>query len=108
MRKRARTVAIDVLLSFNFAVVFNLNLFPFPPSESQFLGDDPMNRQNTANFSTPLIIFVFCVMERDRDSEGEGDGEGDEDGEYGDGEYGDGEYGDGEYGDGVVEMKRRR
>jgi hypothetical protein len=46
--RRPRTVAIDVLLSFNLAVVFNLNIFPFPPSKPQFLGDVPMNRHDNA------------------------------------------------------------
>jgi hypothetical protein len=44
IRFRPRTVAIDVLLSFNLAVVFNFMVFPFPPSKQQFLGDVPMNR----------------------------------------------------------------
>jgi hypothetical protein len=46
-------VAIDVLLSFNFAVVFNFYVFSFPPSKAQFLGNVPMNRQNNANGSSP-------------------------------------------------------
>ncbi len=40
-------------LSFNLAVVFNLNVFPFPPSKPQFLGDVPMNGQDAANCSPP-------------------------------------------------------
>jgi hypothetical protein len=48
IRYRPRAVAIDVLLSFNFSVVFNFSVFPFPPSKSQFLGDVPINRQNAA------------------------------------------------------------
>ncbi len=51
IRYRPRTVAIDVLLSFNLAVVFTLNVFPFPPSKAQFLGDVSMNRQDAANCS---------------------------------------------------------
>ena len=39
IRYRPRTVAIDVLLSFNCAVVFNFNVFPFPPNKPQFLSD---------------------------------------------------------------------
>jgi hypothetical protein len=53
IRYRPWTVAIDVLLSFNLAVVFNLNIFPFPPSKPQFLGDVPMNKQDAANCSPP-------------------------------------------------------
>ncbi len=49
IRYRPRTAAIDVLLSFSLAVVFNLNVFPFPPSKPQFLGDVPMKRQDAAN-----------------------------------------------------------
>jgi hypothetical protein len=50
---RSRIVAINVLLSYNFAVVFNFNVFPFPPRKAQFLDIDPMNRQTTANCSSP-------------------------------------------------------
>ncbi len=63
-------MAIDVLLSVTFAVVFNFNEFPFPPSKPQFLGDVPMNWQNAANCSARFEYFVFFrVMEGDRDSE---------------------------------------
>jgi hypothetical protein len=47
--KRSRTGAIEVCLSFNFVVIFNFNVSPFPPSEAQFLSNIPMNRQNSAN-----------------------------------------------------------
>jgi hypothetical protein len=33
------TVAIDILLSFNFAVVFNVHEFPFPASKAKFVDD---------------------------------------------------------------------
>jgi hypothetical protein len=46
---KSRIVAIDVHLSFNFAVVFDFNVFPFPSSKAQFLFDVPMNRQNAAS-----------------------------------------------------------
>ncbi len=63
VRKRSRTVAITVCLSFNLDVVYNFNVFPFPLSKAQSLGDVPMNRQNAANCSHPFwIIFVFCVL----------------------------------------------
>ena len=42
------TAAIDVLFSLNFAVVFDFNVFPFPPSKQKLIGDVPMNRQNAA------------------------------------------------------------
>ncbi len=34
---RSRIVAIDVLLCFNFAVIFNFNALPYLPSKEQFL-----------------------------------------------------------------------
>ncbi len=55
VRHRPRIVAIDVLLSYNFGVVFNFNVFPFPPSKAHFLDKVPMNRQNVANCSSPRI-----------------------------------------------------
>jgi hypothetical protein len=51
VRHRSRIVAIDVLLSYNFGVVVNFNVFPFPPSKAHFLGMVPMNRQSAANCS---------------------------------------------------------
>jgi hypothetical protein len=50
---RSWTVAIEVCLLFNFAV-FIFNVFPFPPSKAQSLGDIPMNRKKAPNYS-PLI-----------------------------------------------------
>jgi hypothetical protein len=67
IRYRPRTVAIDVLLSFILAVVFNLNVFPFPPSKPQFLGDVPMNRQDVR--PRHKYFMFFCVMEGDRGRE---------------------------------------
>ncbi len=46
-------MAIEVGLLFNFAVVFNFNVFPFLPSKEQSLGDVP-NRKKAANCS-PLF-----------------------------------------------------
>jgi hypothetical protein len=37
IRCRPRTVAIDVLLSFNLGVVFSFDVFPFPSSKPRFL-----------------------------------------------------------------------
>ncbi len=70
IRYSSRTVAIEVCLLFNFVVVFNFNVFRSLPSKAQFLGDVPMNRQNSANCS-PRFDFVFCVMKGDRDSKGD-------------------------------------
>ncbi len=64
IRYTPQTVAIDVLLFVTFAVVFNFNEFPFPPSKPQFLGDVPMNWQNAANCLPRFEYFVFfCVMD---------------------------------------------
>jgi hypothetical protein len=35
----SRTVAIEVCLLFNFAVVFIINVFQFPPSKAKYLGE---------------------------------------------------------------------
>ncbi len=52
------TAAIDVLFSLNFAVVFDFNVFPFPPSKPKLIGDVPMNRQN----ATARRIFFFSLL----------------------------------------------
>ncbi len=58
---RSRTVAIEVCLPFNFAVVFDFNLFPVPPSKEKFIGDILINSQNTAvriaTFPTSLLPY---------------------------------------------------
>ncbi len=54
-RNWSRTAAIDVLLAFNFAVVFILML---PPSKPKLIGDVPMNRQNAA--ARRIFFFLFC------------------------------------------------
>ncbi len=68
---RSRTVAIDVLLTLNFAIVFGFNVFLFPPCLAQFSGGDvTMNRHKAGKYSPLfLIIFVFCVTEGESDSE---------------------------------------
>jgi hypothetical protein len=49
---RSRTVAIEGCLLFNFAVVFNFNVFPFPLRKAKSLGDvPPMKWKNAANCS---------------------------------------------------------
>jgi hypothetical protein len=35
-----------IFLSFNFVVIFNFNVFPFPPSKAKFLSKFHTNRQN--------------------------------------------------------------
>jgi hypothetical protein len=37
-------------LPFNFAVVFDFNLFPVSPSKPKLIGVVQMNRQNAANY----------------------------------------------------------
>jgi hypothetical protein len=56
----ARTAAIEVRFSINFAVVFDFNVFPFPPSKPKLIGDVPMNRQNAA----AQRIFFFSLLYR--------------------------------------------
>ncbi len=63
-----QTLVIDVLMSFNFALVFN-SVFPFPLIKAQFILYVPMNMPNAAK-----QIFL-CVTKEDRDSEGDGDRE---------------------------------
>jgi hypothetical protein len=43
------TMAIYVLFSLNFAVVFDFMYFRFRPSKAKSIGNVPMNRQNVAN-----------------------------------------------------------
>ncbi len=52
--KMSRIVAIEVCLSLNLVVISNFNVFPFPLSKAQSLGDVSMNRQNAANCSHPF------------------------------------------------------
>ncbi len=57
----ARTAAIEVRFSINFAVVFDdFNVFPCPPSKPKLIGDVPMNRQNAA----ARRIFFFSFVPR--------------------------------------------
>jgi hypothetical protein len=61
IRYRPQTVAIDrFLLSLNFAVVLNFNVFPFPSSKPQFLGHVSMNVRPCYKY-----FMFFCVMEVD-------------------------------------------
>ena len=60
IQNMSRTVAMEVFLQFNFAVVFIFNIFPFPPSKAQSLDNVPINRTDAANFS-PLILNLFSV-----------------------------------------------
>ncbi len=58
---RSRIVAIDVLLSLNFAVVFKFNVFPFLASKAQFLGIVLINRQNASKYSPRFELVLFSV-----------------------------------------------
>ncbi len=64
IRNGSRTVAIEVCVPFNFAVVFDFNLFPVPTSKSQFIGNVLMNRQNAAIRSMFFFLFynVHCLL----------------------------------------------
>ncbi len=53
-----RTVAIEVCLLFNFAVVFDFNLCPVPPCKTQFIKKCPHDRQNAAIRS---MVFFFLL-----------------------------------------------
>ncbi len=44
VRYQSRSLAIEVCLSFNFAVVFFFNVCLFPPSTDKLLGDGHGNR----------------------------------------------------------------
>ncbi len=64
----SQALLIDILMSFNFALVFN-SVFPFPLSKAQFILYVPMNMPNAAK------QIVLGVTKEDRDSEGDGDRE---------------------------------
>ncbi len=53
-----RTVANDVLLSFNFAVVI-FDVFSFPPTETKLIGFVLINRQNAAK-NTVFLVSMAC------------------------------------------------
>ncbi len=59
VRNSFRTVAIELGLLLNFAVVFAFNLFPVPPSKAQFIG--LMNRQNAAIRSMFFFSFIMHI-----------------------------------------------
>ncbi len=67
IRYKPRTVVINVLLSFNFAVVFNFYVFPIPPSKPQFLGDVSMNVRPCYKY------FMFFCFSNGGKLEGDGD-----------------------------------
>jgi hypothetical protein len=50
-------MAIEVCFSFNFAVVFDFNLFPVPTSIG--MGDVLTNRQNAATWY--LVFFITRI-----------------------------------------------
>ncbi len=53
------TLAIDVLFSFNFAVVFDFMYFRFLPSKAKWIGNVLTNRQNAAIRS--MFFFSFTL-----------------------------------------------
>ncbi len=61
VRNRSRTMAIEVCFSFNFAVVFDFNLFLVLPSKAKAIGYVLMNRQNTTIIST-WFFFSFVMQ----------------------------------------------
>ncbi len=69
----SRAAAIDVLFSFNFAVVFDFMYFCFRPSKAKWIGNVLTNRRNAAKrsmfFSFSFILRIaywrtesFCVI----------------------------------------------
>ncbi len=58
---RSRIVVIEVCLTFSFDVVFNFNVYPFPPSKSKLLGDVLMNRKNATGIWLFLCYNITCI-----------------------------------------------
>jgi hypothetical protein len=58
----SQTVAIKVCFSFNFAVVFDFQLFPVPPSKAKSIGDVLTNRQNVATWY--MVFFSLSFITR--------------------------------------------
>jgi hypothetical protein len=72
IRHRSQTVAIEVFLPSNFAVVFDFTYFCIHPSKSKWIGNVLPNRQNAAIRSMFFSSFImriaywcnesFCVL----------------------------------------------
>ncbi len=60
IRSMSRTGAIEVLFSFNFAVVFDFKYFRFRPSKAKWIGDVLTIRQNAAN--TCSVSFFWSNL----------------------------------------------
>ncbi len=58
----SRTAAIDVLFSFNFAVVFDFMYFRFRPSKAKRIGNVLTNRRNAAIRSMFLFSPLYCAL----------------------------------------------
>jgi hypothetical protein len=52
-------------LPFNFAVVFDFNIFPVSPSKPKLIGVVQMNRQNAANYFPirPRVTFLLKIFD---------------------------------------------
>ncbi len=57
----ARTAAIEVRFSLNFAIVFDFMYFRFRPSKAKWIGDVLTNRQNAANYLQRFFIWNYFV-----------------------------------------------
>ncbi len=55
------TMAIDILLSLNFHVVFYLMYFRFRQVKLNLIGDVPMNRQDAAMWSMVFSFFITRI-----------------------------------------------
>jgi hypothetical protein len=62
--KGSPTMAIEVCFSFNFAVVFDFNIFPVPPSKAKSVGDVLTNRQNSATWYLVFLLLynAYCLL----------------------------------------------
>jgi hypothetical protein len=56
-RNGSQTVVIKVCSSFNFAVIFDFQLFSVPPSKAESIGDVLTNRQNATTWY--IVFFLF-------------------------------------------------
>ncbi len=57
----ARTAAIEVRFSLNFAVVFDFMYFRFRPSKAKWIGDVLTNRPNAANYLQRFFVWSYFV-----------------------------------------------
>jgi hypothetical protein len=64
----SRNVAIDVLLSSNFGVVFYSIVFPFPQVRHNYKAISLPIGKTQRMFAVPLFFELLCLSEEDGDS----------------------------------------